>query len=105
MIGNHYYDVLGLPFGASEQLIKKRYKELAKKYHPDRNPSPDANKRFIEINEAYIYLLSKDKIPAKSFEEQQKEKVEVCARKENKGRGRITSFLPFPAPRLVVDCF
>jgi curved DNA-binding protein CbpA len=76
MIGNRFYDILGLPFGASEQLIKKRYKELAKKYHPDKNPSPDANKRFIEINEAYIYLLSKDKIPAKSFEEQQKEKVE-----------------------------
>ena len=76
MIGNRFYDILGLPFGASEQLIKKRYKELAKKYHPDRNPSPDANKRFIEINEAYIYLLSKDKIPAKSFEEQQREKAE-----------------------------
>ena len=76
MIGNHYYDVLGLPFGASEQLIKKRYKELAKKYHPDRNPSPDANKRFIEINEAYIYLMSKDKIQVKSPEEQQKEREE-----------------------------
>jgi hypothetical protein len=76
MIGNRYYDVLGLPFGASEQLIKKRYKELAKKYHPDRNPSPDANKRFIEINEAYIYLISKDKIQVKSTEQQQKEREE-----------------------------
>lgn len=76
MIGNHYFNVLGLPFGASEQLIKKRYKELAKKYHPDRNPSPDANKRFIEINEAYIYLMSKDKIQFKSPEEQQKEREE-----------------------------
>lgn len=76
MIGNHYFNVLGLPFGASEQLIKKRYKELAKKYHPDRNPSPDANKRFIEINEAYIYLMSKDKIQFKSPEEHQKERDE-----------------------------
>ncbi len=76
MIGNHYYDILGLPFGASDQLIKKRYKELAKKYHPDRNPSPDANKRFIEINEAYIFLISKDKIKVKTLEEYQKEREE-----------------------------
>jgi len=76
MIGNRFYDILGLPFGANEQLIKKRYKELAKKYHPDRNPSPDANKRFIEINEAYIYLLSKDKVQSKTVEEKQKDKAE-----------------------------
>lgn len=74
MIGNQYYNVLGLPFGANEQLIKKRYKELAKKYHPDRNSSPDAHKKFIEINEAYIYLVSKDKIQVKSLQEQQKDR-------------------------------
>lgn len=74
MIGNQYYNVLGLPFGANEQLIKKRYKELAKKYHPDRNSSPDAHKKFIEINEAYIYLVSKDKIQVKSPQEQQKDR-------------------------------
>lgn len=74
MIGNQYYNVLGLPFGANEQLIKKRYKELAKKYHPDRNSSPDSHKKFIEINEAYIYLVSKDKIQVKSPQEQQKDR-------------------------------
>lgn len=74
MIGNQYYNVLGLPFGANEQLIKKRYKELAKKYHPDRNSSPDAHKKFIEINEAYIYLVFKNKIQVKSLQEQQKDR-------------------------------
>jgi len=74
MIGNQYYDVLGLPFGANEQLIKKRYKELAKKYHPDRNPSPDAHKRFIEINEAYLFLTTKKITSFKSTVENQQEK-------------------------------
>lgn len=58
MAGNRYYDILGLPYTASEKEIRKRYKELAKKYHPDKNPSPDAARLFIEINEAYQQLLS-----------------------------------------------
>ena len=58
MAGNRYYDILGLPANATEKEIRKRYKELAKKYHPDKNPSPDAARLFIEINEAYQQLLS-----------------------------------------------
>lgn len=56
------YEVLGLKPGASEAEIKRAYRELAKKYHPDRyrdNPLADlAEEKLREINEAYEYLMS-----------------------------------------------
>ncbi len=52
-----YYVVLGVPKDADEGEIKRVYRELARKYHPDLNPdSPDATERFKEINEAYAVL-------------------------------------------------
>src|SRR3989344_2263722 len=52
-----YYEILGVPRTASVYDIKKAYKELAKKYHPDINRSHDAVERFKEINEAYTFLI------------------------------------------------
>lgn len=51
-----YYHILGLPNGADEKAIKKAYRKLALKYHPDRNQSEEATKMFILINEAYAIL-------------------------------------------------
>ncbi len=55
------YEVLGVSEGASEEEIKKAYKELVKKYHPDRyqnNPLSDlAEEKLQEINEAYDMLM------------------------------------------------
>ncbi len=52
-----YYAVLGLPKGASIQDVKKAYKKLARKYHPDLNPGDkQAEEKFKEISEAYAVL-------------------------------------------------
>ena len=57
-----YYEVLGIQKGASDADIKKAYRSLAKKYHPDINPGDkDAEAKFKEVNEAYEILSDADK--------------------------------------------
>ena len=57
MAKKDYYEVLGLKKGASENDIKRAYKRLASKHHPDKNQgSKDAEEKFKEINEAYEVL-------------------------------------------------
>lgn len=57
-----YYEVLGVQKGASEDEIKKAYRSLAKKYHPDMNPGDKtAEVKFKEVNEAYAVLSDSDK--------------------------------------------
>src|SRR5690606_8497915 len=57
-----YYKVLGLDKNASADDIKKAYRKLARKYHPDLNPNnPEANKTFQQINEAHEVLSDPDK--------------------------------------------
>ncbi|MFQ3576778.1 MAG: DnaJ domain-containing protein, partial [Cytophagales bacterium] len=53
-----YYSILGVKAGASQDEIKKAYRKLAMRFHPDLNPSADAQERFREISEAYQFLTS-----------------------------------------------
>lgn len=57
-----YYEVLGVDKSADDAAIKKAYRTLAKKYHPDINPGDaEAEKKFKEVNEAYEVLSDADK--------------------------------------------
>ncbi len=57
-----YYEVLGVDKSASDQDIKKAFRKLAKKYHPDANPdNKEAEAKFKEVNEAYEVLSDPDK--------------------------------------------
>lgn len=56
-----YYEVLGVSKDASQDEIKKAYRKLAKKYHPDLNKDPDAPKMFEEVQEAYDVLSDDNK--------------------------------------------
>jgi curved DNA-binding protein len=62
MANKDYYDVLGVGKTASDEEIKRAYRKLAMKYHPDRNPNKkEAEERFKELNEAYAVLSDKEK--------------------------------------------
>jgi curved DNA-binding protein len=50
------YQVLGVPRAADQETIKREYKRLARQFHPDRNPDPEAHERFKEISAAYDVL-------------------------------------------------
>jgi len=56
-----YYSVLGIPRDADAERIRKAYRELVRKYHPDVNKEPDAVEQFKRIQEAYDVLSDEEK--------------------------------------------
>ncbi len=63
MATKDYYEILGVKRGAGDDEIKRAYRKLAMKYHPDKNPTnrKEAEDRFKEINEAYAVLSDPEK--------------------------------------------
>jgi len=61
MATRDYYETLGVSRDTTKDQIKKTYRKLALKYHPDRNKSPDAEEKFKEISEAYAVLSDDQK--------------------------------------------
>ena len=62
MAEDDYYNILGISRSASQDDIKKAFRTLAKKYHPDRNPDdPNAEEMFKKITEAYDVLSDSEK--------------------------------------------
>ena len=63
MANKDYYAVLGLEKGASDDEIKRAFRKLAIKYHPDKNQgNKEAEEKFKDINEAYQILSDPEKI-------------------------------------------
>ena len=60
-MGKDYYKILGIARGSSDEDIKKAYRKLALKYHPDKNKEPGAEEKFKEVAEAYEILSDSKK--------------------------------------------
>jgi len=60
-MGKDYYKILGTKKGANDDELKKAYRKMALKFHPDKNKAPDAEEKFKEIAEAYDVLSDPNK--------------------------------------------
>jgi hypothetical protein len=87
-----YYEILGIPLNSSTDEIKKAYRKMARMYHPDINPAPDAKDHFILVTEAYEFLLANhDKI--KLNEQAYHEAMEDWRKyRQNRSRKRATAY-------------
>lgn len=82
-------NILSLSNNANENDIKKRYKELAKLYHPDSNTPESSAEKFILITEAYLFLLNKNTLITNSTSNQTTQQYEDIYREQAKAYARM----------------
>ena len=82
---NKYYKILGLSTNATENDVRKAYRKLVMKYHPDKNQNPGAEDLFIQITEAYEILTGKKDAPV-SAERRSQPQTEQNKEEEKKQR-------------------
>jgi hypothetical protein len=81
-----YFSILGLSTNADYEQIRKAYREKARQYHPDINPSPDAHDQFLKISQAYNYLTELSKrgnfteVPVERLKKQAQERARAYAK-------------------------
>jgi hypothetical protein len=96
-----YYAILGLTKGATAEDIKKAYRKLARKYHPDMNPGDKAAEtRFKEVSEAYEVLSDSDK--RKKYDQFGQYWNQVGNRSQWSGSGTNVDFNGFDSASLAV---
>ena len=57
----NHYEVLGVPRDVQPKALRKRWKELVKAWHPDRNPDPEATSKFASIQESHEHIIDPKK--------------------------------------------
>lgn len=91
----NYYSILGVPQNALDAEIRRQYRALARKYHPDSNPDdPEAGKKFEEIAEAYSVLGNAEKRSAYDNGQAAKERRNTEKKKAASG-GFKAAYDPF----------
>ena len=83
-----YFKVLGIEPTTNRAVIKKAYRKLALKYHPDRNKSADAHLKFIQITEAYEVITGQRILRKKRVQPKPKTKEEILAEKVARAKAR-----------------
>jgi len=101
--GKKYYKILGLSESASKKEVKRKYKKLVKKCHPDINPDPKAHDEFILITEAYDFLMESERSKKKSsksttttkkssFEEYRERSRKIFEKRQKRKKKEIEQF-------------
>ena len=101
MAGKKYYKILNLTENASLKEVKKRYKQLAKKYHPDVNKEKNAHSKFLKIKEAYEKIVDPEKSettikrrpkPKSKYDKYREEAHKAYKKRQKKKQEEIEAF-------------